>query len=87
MLLKLTGIRLLNIPVLIHATVKASVGRLIHVSEQQRLTCRRPVVKARTPVAMATHTNLEIKRTVDTILLRSKDGRKMLRHDDTAREF
>jgi hypothetical protein len=41
-------------------------------------------MKARTAVAMTTHSNLEVKRTVDTIFLCPEDGRKMLRHDGAA---
>jgi hypothetical protein len=79
-LLKFARIRLLNVPVLIHAAVKPRVGRLIHVRQQQSLTRRRPVVKARAAVAMTADANLEVERTVDTVLLRAEDGGKMLRH-------
>jgi len=41
-------------------------------------------MKARTAVAMTAYSNLEVKRTVDTILLRPEDRRKMLRHDGAA---
>lgn len=80
MLLKFARIGLLDIPVLVHPTVKTSVGRLIHICEQQRLTRGRPVVETRAPVAMATHSNLEVERAVHPVLLGSKNRSKMLRH-------
>jgi len=80
-LLQFARIRLLDVSMLIHAAVKSSVWRLVHVGEQQRLTCCWPIVKTGAAVAMAAHSNLEIKRTIDSIFLGSKDGSEMLRHD------
>lgn len=82
-LLKFPRIRLLNVPVLVYTAVKASVGGLIHIRKQQSLAGCRPVVKTRTAVTMATHTNLKVKGTIDTIFLSPKDGRQMLRHGGT----
>jgi hypothetical protein len=80
-LLQFARIRLLDVSMLIHAAVKSSVWRLVHVGEQQRLTCCWPIVKTGAAVSMAAHSNLEIKRTIDSIFLGSKDGSEMLRHD------
>lgn len=87
MLLQLARIGLLNIPVLINAAVKASVGRLIHIRQQQSLTSGRPVVKPRAAVTMTANANLKVKRTVDTILLCPEDGRQMLSHGFSKPKF
>lgn len=41
-------------------------------------------MQPRTTVAMTAHAYLEVKRTVNTIFLRSEDGSKMLRHGGAA---
>jgi hypothetical protein len=80
MLLKLARVGLLNITVLVHAAMKTSIWRLIHVSKKKCLASRRPVVKTRATVPVPAYPDLEVKWTIHTILLRTENRRQMFRH-------
>jgi hypothetical protein len=56
------------------------VRPLVHVAEQQRRGDGRLVVQAGAPVAVAACADLEVEGAVHAVLLRAKDGRKMLSH-------
>jgi hypothetical protein len=80
MLLELARVGLLNITVLVHAAMKTSIWRLIHVSKKKCLASRRPVVKTRATVPVPAYPDLEVKWTIHTILLRTENRRQMFRH-------
>jgi len=75
----LDPLRVDGVPLRVHARGD-HVRPLVHVAQQQRRGDGRLVVQAGAPVAVAARADLEVEGAVHAVLLRAKDGRKMLSH-------